>query len=274
MKRALNQWCFPEGTPVSEIFRQSQLAGLDGVELNLADSGGVGCTLTSTPNEIATIKRQAAEFGLKIPSVSTSLSWQWPLSATDVEMKRRAREVVVRQLEVAALLEADTILVVPGLVTKDVDYAECYSRSQTELAELALVAERVGVRIGIENVWNKFLLSPLEMCRFVDELDSAFVGVYFDVGNILQFGFPEQWIRLLASRILSVHVKDFSSQVGNIHGFVPLLSGDVDWLSVREALCEIGYVGYLTAEVTPYRYHSDRHTMDVSAQLSAIIGDL
>ena len=266
MRLAVNQWCFPEGTPLSEVFKQSQMALLDGVELNLNDVGGVGLTLDIVESDVRMIKRQAADHDLELKSVSTGLLWQSPLSSRDADIRRRGRDIVRKQLEVAAALQAETILVVPGCVTKEVPYEECYRRSQEELADLAIYAEQLGVQIGIENVWNKFLLSPLEMVRYVDELQSEFVGVYFDVGNVLQFGFPEQWIRHLGERILKVHVKDFSTSVGNIHGFVPLLAGDVDWHAVRQALVEIGYDGYVTAELTPYACHSTQLPVDTRAR--------
>jgi L-ribulose-5-phosphate 3-epimerase len=125
----------------------------------------------------------------------------------------------------------------------------------------------------VENVWNKFLLSPLEMRRFIDEIDLPSVGVFFDVGNILLYGFPDQWIRILGKRIKRVHVKDFRTQVGTLHGFTGLLQGDVDWPAVIAALTDIGYDSYLTAEVLPaYRYHSDRLIHECGAAMDAIMG--
>ncbi|MFB5190603.1 sugar phosphate isomerase/epimerase family protein [Alicyclobacillus fastidiosus] len=273
MKLAVNQWCFPEGTPLREVFKQSELARFDGVELNLNGVGGVGLTLDTAESEIRAIKRQADDHHLALKSVSTGLLWQSPLSSSDADTRRGGRDIVRKQLEVAALLEAETILVVPGCVTNEVPYEECYRRSQEELADLAIYAGQLGVQIGIENVWNKFLLSPMEMARYVDELQSEWVGVYFDVGNVLQFGFPEQWIRYLGRRIQKVHVKDFSTNVGNIHGFVPLLAGDVDWHAVRQALLEIGYDGYVTAELTPYACHSTQLPADTARQMAKIFAD-
>ncbi|RPJ45010.1 MAG: sugar phosphate isomerase/epimerase, partial [Chloroflexi bacterium] len=109
-----------------------------------------------------------------------------------------------------------------------------------------------GVTICIENVWNKFLLSPLEMKGFIDSFGSPCVGSYFDVGNVLLTGYPDQWIRILGPRIRRVHIKDFKKSVGTAAGFCDLLEGDVDFDAVKKALSGIQYSGYVTAEIIPY----------------------
>lgn len=272
MKMAVNQWCFPEGVALERVFLTSRRAGLDGVELNLYEPGSAGLTMESTASEARAIRQLANSHGLELKSLSTGLLWGAPLSSPDAGLRDRGKEIVRKQLQLASEMEMDAVLVVPGAVTSEVSYEECYRRSQQELAELEKDARRLGVRIAIENVWNKFLLSPLEMARYVDELQSDAIGVYFDVGNVLQFGFPQQWIRHLGKRIVKVHVKDFSRAVGNITGFVPLLAGDVDWREVRGALTDIGYTDYLTAEVPPYAVHPEQLIHDTAKHLSLIFG--
>ncbi|MDB5085115.1 MAG: xylulose 5-phosphate 3-epimerase [Bacilli bacterium] len=271
MKKAVNQWCFPNGTSLEEVFKQSIQAGFDGVELNLYAPGEVGFTLDTSAAEAERILKLASSYGLELKSLSTGLLWASPLSSSDPELRAKGRAVVAKQLEIAGLLGMETILVVPGNVDPATSYEVCYSRSQEELKQLLPLAEKRGITIGIENVWNKFLLSPLEMARYIDEFGSSFVGAYFDVGNVLQFGYPEQWIRILGSRIKKVHVKDFSRRVGNITGFVPLLSGDVNWKEVRAAFREIGYDGYITAELSPYALYPQQMIQDTSSHMSAII---
>ncbi|GMA60221.1 sugar phosphate isomerase/epimerase [Alicyclobacillus fastidiosus] len=271
MKKAVNQWCFPDGTPLKQVFEVSQAAGLDGVELNIYEPGGVGLTLETTDAEAKAIKKMAADHGLELKSLSNGLLWQSPLSAASADVRAKGVSIVRKQLELASVLEMDAILVVPGRVDKETSYEECWARSQQELAQLAPYAEQLGVKIGVENVWNKFLLSPTDMVRYIDELSYAFVGAYFDVGNVLNFGFPEQWIRSLGERIVKVHVKDFSTSVGNITGFVPLLSGDVDWKSVRQALRDVGYDDYITAELSPYKVDANQMIHDTSRQMSFIM---
>ncbi len=267
---AVNQWCFPEGTALEQVFSVSRQAGLDGVELNLYMPGSVGLTMESTAVEARGVRELANGYGLELKSLSTGLLWDAPLSSPDAQLRNQGRSIVRKQLELASEMEMDAVLVVPGAVTNEVAYEECYFRSQQEIADLEKDARRLGVRIAIENVWNKFLLSPLDMARYVDELQSDAVGVYFDVGNVLQFGFPQQWIRYLGGRIVKVHVKDFSRAVGNITGFVPLLAGDVDWPAVREALSAIGYADYVTAELTPYAAYPEQLIRDAAGHLSLI----
>lgn len=272
MLKAINQWCFPEGTSLEEVFRQSRAAGFDAVELNVYAPGGTGLTMESTAAEVETLGALALKHGLKLRSLSAGLFWSNPLSSPDPFQREKGRKLVSRQLEIAELLGIDTVLVVPGFVTPQVSYDDCYERSQAELRKLLPEAERRGVCIGIENVWNKFLLSPLEMARYIDELGSTRVGAYFDVGNVLLFGFPEQWIRILGKRIRKVHVKDFKTQVGNGHGFVQLLSGDVDWDAVRTALAEIGYDDVLTAELGIYAKAPEQLIFDTSRHMDVIMG--
>ncbi|MCL6442906.1 MAG: sugar phosphate isomerase/epimerase [Alicyclobacillus sp.] len=271
MKVGINQWCFPDGTPLDQVLEMSARAGFDGVELNLYGPGAVGLTLETSATEARQIQRQASDAGLELRSLSTGLLWQTPLSDPDPEVRAKGRQVVEKQIELAAVMGADTVLVVPGLVNRTVSYEDCYARAQEMVGKLAAVAERSGVRIGIENVWNKFLLSPMDMVRFIDGIGSKWVGAYFDVGNVLQFGFPEQWISSLGNRIFKVHVKDFLQSVGNINGFVPLLAGDVSWQAVRQALVDVGYDDYLTAELAPYSYYSDQLIIDTALHIRRII---
>jgi len=272
MLKSVNQWCFPDGTALDTVFAVSQKAGLDAVELNLYASGAsAGFTMDTTAAEADEIARQAAEHGLKLRSISTGLLWGAPLSSSDADVRKRGRAIVHKQLEIAERIGADTVLVVPGTVNENSAYDQCYENSKRELELLIPEAERRGVKIGVENVWNKFLLSPLEMKQYVDDLNSSNLGVYFDVGNILLYGYPEQWIRILGSRIAKIHVKDFKTSAGNGSGFVPLMAGDVNWPKVIAALREIGYNDTLTAEISAYSTSAYQVIYDTANQLEAII---
>ncbi|WP_134682609.1 sugar phosphate isomerase/epimerase family protein [Brevibacillus migulae] len=271
MLKGINQWCFPDATPLETLFAHSQKAGFDAVELNLYQPGAVGLTLETSLHEAEDIAKLAESFNLQLRSLSTGLLWQAPLSSPDESVREKGRAIVEKQIELANAIGADTVLVVPGVVDAQTSYEQCYEHSQRELRKLIPVAEKHGIQIGIENVWNKFLLSPLEMARYIDELDSPYVGAYFDVGNVLQFGYPEQWIRILGKRIRKVHVKDFRTNVGNITGFVPLLAGDVNWREVRTALAEIGYQDTVTAEISPYAASPVQLAYDTAAHLAVIL---
>ena len=164
-----------------------------------------------------------------------------------------------KALYVTKWLGTNAYLFVPGAVdvfflpdAEIIPYDVCYERAREAVSQLVQTAEKVGVSVGIENVWNKFLLSPLEMRDFIDSFGSDMIGAYFDVGNVLLTGYPEQWIRILGKRIKRVHIKDFDISIGTVDGFVDLLEGSVDFEAVKKALAEIGYDGYVTAEMIPY----------------------
>ncbi|MFY9278474.1 MAG: sugar phosphate isomerase/epimerase family protein, partial [Caldicoprobacterales bacterium] len=246
MKKGINIWSFRGGLSSKEYISMAKDAGYEGIEFALDETGII--SLESSDEEIKEIRRMAEGEGLETPSLASGLYWKYPLTSSDEKIRQKAKDIVKKQLDAAALLGADTILVVPGLVGADfipggevVEYDVAYDRSLEALTELKEYAEKVKVNIGVENVWNKFLLSPLEMRDFVDKIDSPYVGVYFDVGNVLYSGYPEHWVKILGSRIKKVHFKDFKVSVGNISGFVDLLSGDVNYPAVVEELKKVGY---------------------------------
>lgn len=152
-------------------------------------------------------------------------------------------------------------------------YDVAYRTAQASLAQILKDVSGSGIYLAVENVWSKFLYSPLELARFVDGLGNPQLGVYFDVGNVLRIGFPEHWISILGHRIRRVHLKDFRLSVDNLGGFVSLLEGDVNWPAVRSALTSIGYDSWLTTEVLPaYRYYGERLVHESSASIRAIFG--
>lgn len=251
MRLAVNRWTLPRDWEPARCFAATKAAGFDGIEMNLEETGPV--SLASGEADLAALARAARDQGLELGSLSTNLFWGASPTANDAETRQRAVDIARRQADAAAALGAPVILVVPGAVTSEVAYDMAYSRAQEFVAAAAAHAASVGVKVGVENVWNKFLLSPLEMARFLDEIDSPAAGAYFDAGNVLVYGFPEQWIRILGKRLLRLHVKDFKTTVGNIRGFVNLLHGEVPWTPVTEALAEIGYDEWAAAEVEGYK---------------------
>ncbi|CEK17947.1 sugar phosphate isomerase/epimerase family protein [Chthonomonas calidirosea] len=247
----INAWSLPSGLPLHRAFEMAKAAGFDCVEVNLAEEGEVSLQLDE--RSARRIAEDAARCGIKLLSLSTGLGWKYPIAAPDPTLREKGFEVVRCQLQVAHWLGADTALVVPGVVTPDSPYDVVYRLTLEGLKRLAPEAERFGVHIGVENVWNRFLLSPLEFAQLLDAVAHPYVGAYFDVGNVLAFGYPDQWIRILNKRIRKVHVKDFRTTIGNINGFCNPAQGDVPWERVGIALQEIGYDGPITAEVEGYR---------------------
>lgn len=258
MKKGISIWSFT-GQPLDVCFRMAKEAGFDGVEVSLDEKGAI--SLDSKESDMIAIRKMADRFGMPLYSLATGLYWMYSLTSDDPSEREKARSIAIKQIQVAAWLGCDTILVIPGIVGSDftgkapvVPYDVAYDRALNAISAIAPVAENLGVSIGLENVWNRFLLSPLEMRNLIDQIDSPAVGAYFDIGNVLAFGYPDQWIRILGPRIRKVHIKDYRTSVGGLSGFVDLLAGDVDYPAVMSALKEVGYDGWITAEVGPYRY--------------------
>lgn len=223
-------------------FKAVKELGYDGIEL---DSPGLN-------RDEAKKARDEAE--LPIHGVVDSVHWSDTLSHPDPAVRERGVSALKIALADAKAIGATSVLLVPAVVNKEVSYADAYTRSQAEIKKALPVAEELGIRLLLENVWNNFLLSPLETARYLDELESPMAGSYFDVGNVVRYGWPEQWVRTLGKRIVKLDIKEYSRKLeadqGVWKGFnAELLEGDCDWPSVMKALGEIGYSGWGTAEV-------------------------
>ena len=277
MKKGINIWSFKAGTSAKECISLAKEAGFQGIELALSETGEV--SLESSEKELLAIKAHAANTGIELPSLATGLYWSYALTSENKTNREKAKEIVKKQLETAAVLGSDTILVVPGAVGVDfipdaevVSYDKAYDNALQALKELKTTAESYKISIGIENVWNKFLLSPLEMRDFIDKIDSPYVGSYFDVGNVLYSGYPEQWIRILGNRIKKVHFKDYRRSVGTLSGFVDLLAGDVNYPEVMKAFEEICYDDYAFGEMIPnYTHHTNQIVFNTSISMDRIL---
>lgn len=277
MKKGINIWSFPQGS-VKDSLTLAKDAGFEGVELAIGGEGEL--TLTTSESDIKKVKDIADDLGMSLYSLSCGLCWDYRLSDDDPMMRQKAKDMIKKQLETAKILGADTILVVPGVVNaefampeKKVRYDVCYDRALEGINELKGYAEELKVNIALENVWNKFLLSPMEMRDFIDKVDSEYVGSYFDVGNTLYCGYPEDWVRILGKRIKKVHFKDYRVQAGGLHGFVDLLAGDVDYPEVMKAFNEIGYNDWVSAEMIPnYKHHTEAIIYNTSLAMDKILG--
>jgi hexulose-6-phosphate isomerase len=253
MLKCINVWAFNDDRPLPEVFKMAKDAGFEGVEVAIGESGPL--TPQSSEDDCKRIVEQANDAGIKIPSLASGLGWAYPLTTTDTATRDKGIEYVKAALQAAKWLGVDAILCVPGGVGaefiegfKGAPYETAYDNAMDAMQKLKSTAEGCGVAIGIENVWNKFLLSPLEMRDFVDKVGSSQVGVYFDAGNVIATGYAEDWVRILGHRIKRVHFKDFKRDVGTLDGFCDLLDGDVNYPEVMKALRDIGYDGPVTSE--------------------------
>lgn len=199
------------------------------------------------------VLRARDETGLVIPSVCGRDHWAKPLSSPDPKVREEGLEALKQTLRDAKRYGASSVLLVPGVVNKDISYADAYTRTQAEIRKAIPLAEELGVKIACENVWNYFLLSPLEAARYVDEFKSPAVGWHFDVGNVVTYGWPEQWVEILGPRIQKLHIKEYSrkkrDKEGPYKGFdVPLLEGDNNWPVIMAAVDKVGYHGWAITE--------------------------
>ncbi len=231
-----------DGT-ILEKFKLLKELGFDGVEL-------------MAPNDFdrGEVLRARDESGLPIHGVICARQWNQTLSDPDPKVRAQGVENLKGALRDSKAYGGTTVLLVVAKVTKEVSYADAYERSQKEIRKVIPLAEELGIRILFENVWNNFLLSPLEAARYVDEFETPVVGWYFDVGNVVRMGWPEHWIRILGKRIGKLDIKEYSRakqmNEGLWKGFeVELLEGDCDWPAVMAALREIGFEGWGTAEI-------------------------
>ena len=258
MKISLSYWCLEGGLggtkPILKALEEAKSLGFDAIELAIASSGVL--TPETTQQECKKIADHAKEIGIEISSLASGESWTNSPTASSPEVRKKIITFTQKALQIANWLGLDAYLYVPGAVgifsnsdTEVVPYDVCYARAQESIKALIPTAEALGVTICIENVWNKFLLSPLEMRDFIDSFGSKWVGSYFDVGNILLTGYPDQWIKILGSRIQRVHIKDYKMSAGSAAGFCDMLEGDVNFETVKKALAEIHYDSYVTAEV-------------------------
>jgi L-ribulose-5-phosphate 3-epimerase len=280
MRKSISIWSFYGDWSLERKFQLAKEAGFGGVEIDLSEAGPV--TTSSTPDQLIEVRRCADRVGIELTGLATGLYWGTNPASTDASVRTKARHILERQIAAAYGLGIDSILVVPGSVGVDfipggevVPYGLAWEHATAFIKGALPFARQAGVRICIENVWNKFLLSPLEMRSFVEQFHDEWVGAYFDVGNSLAQGYPEHWIPILGSAIRRVHLKDYRRSVGTIDGFVELLSGDVNWPAVMGSLRAIGYTGWLTAEMIPpvpfYRHCPEVLIHNTSRAMDALL---
>jgi hexulose-6-phosphate isomerase len=266
LKKSLGFGMIKEDLPLADKFKLIKDLGFDGVELNSPTD--------MDKNEILAAK---AKSGIELPSVVNKDHWSKPLTDPDPAVRQQCIRSVAQSLQEVKDFGGDTVLVVPGVVNEKVSYEQAYNTALNSVRELIPYAEKAGMQIALENVWNNFFLSPVEAKRFIDEINHPLVGWYFDIGNILRYGWPEHWIKTLNSRIMKLHIKEFSREKMNKEGLwkgfdVNLLEGDNNWPVVMKAVSEINHRGgWLTAEVSG----GDRTRLkDISERMDKIIAML
>jgi L-ribulose-5-phosphate 3-epimerase len=239
IRKAVEFSMLPGRVPVLERFQIARDAGFEAIEC------------PTTPDQAAAEEILAASRKVQLPvhSVMNSEHWRSPLSSADPAVVEKSMEGMRTSLRNAKLWGADTVLLVPAVVNPETSYAQAWERSQKQIRQLIPMAQELKVVIGIEEVWNKFLLSPLEFARYIDEFNSPWIRAYFDVGNVAINGYAHDWIRTLGKRIVKLHFKDFVFAKSEAK-WTPLLEGAIDFKAIHAALTDIGYKGDATVELS------------------------
>ncbi len=254
LRKSLYYGMLPGKMSAEERFSLAKRTGFEGVEVPTVEDSALQ----------AEMKAASVKTGLIIHSIMNQRHWKFPLSSSDPDAVKQSIEGMEISLRNAKEFGAEVVLLVPGVVNADTSYQDAWDRSRKNIQKLLPLAQELKVVIAIENVWNKFLLSPLEFARYVDDFKSPWLKAYFDVGNIALYGVPQDWIRTLGKRIVKVHIKGFDEKKRE---FVALLDGTIDWKTVRKALAGIGYQGWVSAEVAG---GDENYLRGVSAAMDAI----
>ncbi len=257
IKKGLVYDMLPSGMSYAERFKLARNAGFEVVQANT----------TPDEHEAEEIKKAAEAAGIRIDSVMNMDHWKYPLSSGDAAVVAKSLEGMRTSLRNAKLWGSDAVLLVPGVVNPETSYLEAWTRSQREIRKLIPMAAELKVVISIEEVWNKFLLSPLEMKKYIGEFESPWIRAWFDVGNVVLYGYPQDWIRTLGKSISNVHLKDFKRKQDG-YAWVNLGDGDVDWAAVRAAFAEIGYAGSAIAELDG---GDEAYLRDVSKRIDRLL---
>ena len=247
MKVGVTGLVTPAEWSLDETLTQIRNTGYEAFELALRDEGWF--SLNSTDAELETVATKATAAGVELVSICPSFgSRPKDLMTNDAQTRAASIATVVECMRIASVVGVDTILLVLGGLTPELYYDDAYANARESMRELAPIAERMGVKLAIEYVWNKFLLSPMEFTRFLDEVGSPNVGFYFDPGNMAIFGYPEHWVRICGRHVMAVHIKDFKRDGSE---WTPLGGGDVDFPAVMCELRKIDFSGALVSEVPP-----------------------
>ncbi len=258
LKKAIIYGMLPDDLPMPDRFKLAKDVGFEGVEIAPVAEA-----------EAEAMRKAAEAAGIPIHSVIYG-GWKAPMSSADPEVIKQGQADIEAALRCAKTVGAEDVLLVPAVVNAGTGYADAYKRSQANIKKVLPVAAELKVHLDIEEVWNNFLLSPLEFGKYIDEFGSPWVQAYFDVGNVVRFGWPQDWIRTLGKRIRKVHVKDFKGGPGLGTGgeWVNLGDGSIDWPEVKKALGEIGYSGYITTEL---RGGDEAYLRDLAARLDRVL---
>lgn len=247
MKVGLSCIITPAEWSFEETLQQAKNASYEAIEICFRDDRDTKFD-DLTDARIADMVKLAEDYGIELASSVGSGEPRPDVMTNDESVRKQSVDTVKRILETVKKFGIDTWLMVPGRVSETCHYDDAYYNAVVALRELAPFAEEIGVTIAVEQVWNRFLLSPMEWARFLCEINSPRVGLFFDTGNMVIQSYPEQWVKIVGTGVKKVHFKDFQRQG---YEWKPLLEGDVDFPAVMAELRKIGYDDALLSEVSP-----------------------
>jgi L-ribulose-5-phosphate 3-epimerase len=257
MKKGLVFSMLPEKLSVVDRFKLARDTGFEVVQ----------APTTPAPKQAEEIKAAADASGVRVDSVMNMAHWKYPLSSADPAVIETSMDGMRTSLRNAKLWGCDAVLLVPAVVNPQTSYKDAWTRSQKQIGALLPLAEELKIVIAIEEVWNKFLLSPLEMLTYINEFKHPLIRAWFDVGNVVLYGYPQDWIHTLGSTIVKVHLKDFKRSE-NGYAWVNLGEGDIDWPAVRQAFTDVGYHGSAIAELQP---GDEAYLRDVNKRIDRLL---
>jgi len=257
IKKGLVLSMLPEKLSMADRFKLARDTGFEVIQ----------APTTPDSKQAEGIKAAADSSGVRVDSVMNMAHWKYPLSSADPAAVETSMDGMRTSLRNAKLWGCDAVLLVPAVVNPQTTYKDAWLRSQKRIRALLPLAEELKIVIAIEEVWNKFLLSPLEMLSYINEFDSPLVRAWFDVGNVVLYGYPQDWIHTLGSTIVKVHLKDFKRSESG-YAWVNLGDGDIDWPAVRQAFTDVGYHGSAIAELQP---GDEAYLRDVSKRIDRLL---
>jgi len=257
IKKGLVFTMLPEKLSVIDRFKLARDTGFEVIQ----------APTTPDAKQAGEIKAAADASGVRVDSVMNMAHWKYPLSSADPAVVETSMEGMRTSLYNAKLWGCDAVLLVPAVVNPQTSYKDAWTRSQTQVRALLPLAEELKIVIAIEEVWNKFLLSPLEMLTYINEFKHPLIRAWLDVGNVVLYGYPQDWIHTLGNTIAKVHLKDFK-RTENGYAWVNLGEGDIDWPAVRQAFADVGYQGSAIAELQP---GDESYLRDVNKRIDRLL---
>jgi len=273
MKKSIMRGTLPLQNSVVKILEPIKKAGFDGIQLGVLEPPLGELSLRTSKEDVKKLAQACRDAGVEPHSIYLGIRFFYE----DRADRQKALDDGKRVIEIAALLGAKTWLIHPGQLSQEIPYDACWQYSLDGLNTLKRQAEATHLRIGLENVWNKFLMSPLEFRRLIEAVNSPSIGIWFDIGNVVVFGYPEQWLRIIGGKhIVGLHIKDFKrgpgDHFGTYEGFVPLFHGSVNWPAVMRELVAQGIDDYLVTEVGLGRQPLPEALKEISGQLDVLMG--